>query len=76
MTKPKAKYEPPSITDLGGNVLIPLAQRCRAGGTPIGQCRPGGQAVASRCRPGSTAALDCRAGGTAGRCRPGGDAWI
>jgi len=70
----KRKYEPPSITDLGGNILIPLAQQCSAGGTPLGQCRPGGTAVASRCRTGGTATTDCRAGGTAGRCRPGSSA--
>lgn len=74
MGKNKLKYEPPSITDLGGNILIPLAQRCRAGGTPLGQCRPGGQAVQSRCRAGGIAALSCRTGGTAGSCRPGSSA--
>lgn len=74
MAKDRLKYEPPSITDLGGNIVIPLAQRCRAGGTPLGQCRPGGQAVANRCRSGGTAALRCRAGGTAGSCRPGSSA--
>lgn len=74
MGKDKLKYEPPAITDLGGNVLIPLAQQCRPGGTPLGVCRAGGQAVTARCRTGGTAAFQCRAGGTAGRCRPGSSA--
>ncbi len=74
MGRDKFKYEPPSITDLGGDILIPLAQQCRAGGTPLGACRPGGQALARRCRAGGTAALSCRTGGIAGLCRPGSSA--
>lgn len=72
--KGKLKYEPPSITDLGGNIVIPLAQSCTAGGTPGGLCRTGGQAVISRCRAGGTAALSCRPGGTAGVCSAGSSA--
>ena len=61
--KEKIPYEPPRLFDLGGGIAY-AAEKCKAGGSPAGQCKEGNLATADQCRSGGIAGKkDCKDGG-------------
>ncbi len=71
--KEKIPYERPRLFDLGGGVAYAQA-KCKAGGSPAGQCKGGNMATGGECKAGGIAGeKDCKDGGIPQKkCKAGG----